>query len=141
MGSAGGMIVDSSALIAILTSEPEREILLRLMAAAPVRRFSAASLLETRIVLNRLVSNSGAALLEVSRAGRDRCCADDRESGAQRLSGLSPFRQRDGDAAQLNILDCCAYALAAEFAEPLLFKGGDFGKTDLAVASDWAGNS
>ena len=58
------MIVDSSALVAILTSEPERELFLKVMSQAPARRLSAASLLETNIVLNRLLGPKGAGLLE-----------------------------------------------------------------------------
>ena len=43
------------------------------------------------------------------------------------------YRKGSGHPAQLNILDCCTYALAAEFEEPVLFKGGDFDKTDMAL--------
>ena len=39
-----------------------------------------------------------------------------------------------GHPAQLNILDCCTYALAAESGEPVLFKGADFDKTDITIA-------
>jgi ribonuclease VapC len=44
------------------------------------------------------------------------------------------FGKGMGHPAQLNILDCCAYALASESEEELLFKGDDFGKTDILVA-------
>ena len=40
-----------------------------------------------------------------------------------------------GHPAQLNILDCCTYALAAELEAPVLFKGGDFDKTDIGIVS------
>ena len=46
------------------------------------------------------------------------------------------FGKGMGHPAQLNILDCCSYALAAASREPLLFKGNDFGLTDIQVASE-----
>lgn len=133
------MIVDSSALVAILTSEPERDLFLRLMAAAPIRRLSAASLLETSIVLNRLMGNSGKILLDdfLLEAGIEVMPL----TASQARAAFAAYR-RFGKGmihpAQLNILDCCTYALAAEHGEPLLFKGDDFGKTDLAVAREFA---
>jgi ribonuclease VapC len=58
------MIVDSSALVAILTSEPERDLFLSHMADAAARRISAASLPETSIVLYRSLGPKGATLLD-----------------------------------------------------------------------------
>jgi len=129
------MIVDSSALVAILTSEPERDSFLSHVAQAPARRISAASLLETSIVLYRSLGPKGAILLDEFVAVADVEVVP--FSPAQSRLAFQAYRRfgkGTGHPAQLNILDCCTYALASESREPLLFKGRDFDKTDLVLA-------
>jgi ribonuclease VapC len=129
------MIVDSSALVAILTSEPERDAFLRLMAAAPIRRLSAPSLLETSVVLNRMMGSSGEVLLEDFLTEAEiEVMPMTADQARAAFGAYRRFGKGMRHPAQLNILDCCTYALAAEYREPLLFKGADFGKTDLALA-------
>ena len=129
------MIVDSSALVAILCREPERERFVRSMAAAPRRRVSAASFLETGIVLHRMHAEPARTLLEAFLETAEIEVVPMTASQADlAFAAYRRFGKGMGHPAQLNILDCCAYALASESEEELLFKGDDFGKTDILVA-------
>jgi ribonuclease VapC len=129
------MIVDSSALIAILFKEPESRLLDVVIADSTDCKMSAASFLESSLVM-------------MARRGADAVRDLDLLIARFRIS-LVPFTesqariartafQRYGKgrhAAALNFGDCIAYALATETGEELLFKGTDFGRTDVAVAS------
>jgi ribonuclease VapC len=129
------MVIDSSMLVAILCEELGFERYTKLILSSPKRLMSAASLLETRIVVNR---EKGAAGLE--RLGRFINTADiqivdfTEAQSAIAFAAHLPYGKGMGHRAQLNILDCCSYALASSVREPLLFKGNDFGHTDIAVA-------
>jgi ribonuclease VapC len=105
------------------------------MAQAPVRRVSAASLLETSIVLNRLWGPKVATLLDefLSLAVVEVVPFSPAQSRLA-CQAYRRFGKGMGHPAQLNILDCCTYGLASESQEPLLFKGRDFDKTDLKLA-------
>ena len=129
------MVVDTSALIAIMLNEPERQRFNELIHKAPIAYITAANLLETRIVLlNRrgeravweldgFVHGSGLRVIEVSRLIADIA-----------FDAYRRFGKGSGHGAGLNFGDCFAYALAKHLDEPLLFKGDDFFKTDITPA-------
>ncbi len=129
------MIVDSSALIAIILREPEAEIFAAILLASQRNRISAANYLEAAIVADARVQQD-------SRIG-----AYDDLVASVRLEIEDVTVRRAGDAraayrrfgkgyhpARLNFGDCFAYALAKESGEPLLFKGNDFAQTDVISA-------
>ncbi|NEV60610.1 type II toxin-antitoxin system VapC family toxin [Thiorhodococcus minor] len=125
------MVIDSSALVAILLGEPEAECLSTALAADPVRFISAFSVLETSIVLYRRKGADAVAELEALLAdlGVEVVPFDAIQARVARVAyerfgkGLHP--------ASLNLGDCCSYALASTLKQPLLFKGDDFPRTDL----------
>jgi ribonuclease VapC len=126
------MTIDTSALVAILTDEPERETFLRALAAAGEKRMSAATYAETGIVLLNRHGPGGYHLFEhfVARAGIDVEPVD--VESARRV--IEAYRRygRGRHPAGLNVGDCFTYACAAaRRGGPLLYKGDDFGLTDL----------
>lgn len=128
------MIIDTSALIAVLTGEAERKQFLRQMEAASGLQMSVASYLECSIVidarrdpvlsrhLDRLLDALGVRLSEV----------DEHQVRVARRA-YADFGRGSGHPARLNYGDCLAYALATTTGEPLLFKGGDFTHTDVRL--------
>jgi ribonuclease VapC len=130
------MVIDSSALVAILCEESDSSVYVRQLFEAPSRRMSAASLLETRIVMNRKKGAEGLEMLRLFMSNADIEVVDFTEAHAKiAFDAHLRFGKGMGHPAQLNILDCCSYALAADSGEPLLFKGSDFAKTDLKTAN------
>lgn len=125
------MIVDTSALMAILLDEPEAERFTELCLALPRTRISAGTLLETRIVAaaNR-VGDELADLLDLIAA---EVVPFDEDQAKLAFDAFAKFG-KGRHAAGLNFGDCFAYAAARALEEPLLFKGGDFARTDVEVA-------
>jgi ribonuclease VapC len=127
------MVIDSSVLIAILFDEAERRSLEDEIESDPVRLISAMTKLESGIVmvarygpegglrLDRLIERLAATVAPFDEPQADIA----REAFARYGKGRHP--------AGLNFGDCVAYALAMAEAEPLLFKGTDFGQTDVEV--------
>jgi len=117
------MIVDSSALIALLQGEPEASRIAHAMATAPDVRLSAVNLVETAMVIESRKGRSGAAGLDwlVQRAGITIDAVDPTQAALAREA----FRRfgRGNHPAGLNFGDCFAYALARHHDAPLLFKG------------------
>ena len=129
------MIIDSSALIAIVRNEPEQQLFLTAMANAKAIAISASTFLEARVVAQR----SGVQGLEddVVNIIQDRSVEIAPFTDLQQQIAADAHRKfgrGSGHPAKLNFGDCFAYALAKERGEPLLFKGGDFSKTDIASA-------
>jgi ribonuclease VapC len=127
------MVLDSSAVIAILVGEPERRRFLEAIEAADSVRMSVASLVETSIVIESRFGAQGLHDLNrfLSRAGVEFVPVDV-EQGQMACSAFSRFgkgRHRAG----LNYGDCFAYAAAKAMGEPLLCKGEDFSETDLRL--------
>ncbi len=125
------MIVDTSALIAVLRREPEADRFLdRLLATSEVR-ISAGTLLEIRIVAER---DGGSAELEelLATLGIEVVPVDARQVDLA-FDGFRRFGKGRHPAA-LNFGDLFAYALARAMDEPLLFKGDDFNRTDVKAA-------
>lgn len=126
------MVVDTSALIAILLNEPDAEMLSAAIVAATPRIISAVSALETSIVIESKKGEAGLVLLdELLNIAQFEIVAFDE---AQQRIARAAYRQygKGRHPAGLNFGDCCAYALAKVRNETLLFKGNDFNQTDIA---------
>lgn len=127
------MVIDSSALIAILLGEPDREFFKRAISAADIRLVSAVTKLEASLVAIGRLGREGPA--ELDAVLRDIAATiapfDDHQAEIARDAFMRYGKGRH--RAGLNFGDCAAYALAIAEAEPLLFKGTDFGATDVEV--------
>ena len=125
------MIVDISALIAILLNEPDSEMLSAAIASATPRIISAVTALEASIVIESKKGEAGLALLDelLSLAQFEIVAFNDAQ---QRIARVAYRRYGKGrHRASLNFGDCCAYALAKARNDTLLFKGNDFNQTDI----------
>lgn len=126
------IVLDTSALIAILTDEPERRAFNEAIERAPERLMSAATVLETKMVLFARYGGAGVNALDAFLRQAD--IRIEPVTAAQAEIAFEAFRRfgrGTGHAAHLNYGDCFSYALARENAASLLFKGDDFGKTDI----------
>ena len=129
------MVIDSSALLAILLDEPDAEEFLGIIKNSPARRISAASFLETGMVLRRDSSGQRQQLFEdLIAALRISIVPVTEQQARTALEVFAAYGKGHGHPAGLNFGDCLAYALANVFAEPLLFKGKDFSYTDIQAA-------
>ncbi len=130
------MIIDTSALIAVLLGESSAGRLMQALESDPVRRVSAASVVEASLVmLHRFGDGGDAALDRLLRAlDAEVVAVDLAQCGVAREAALR-FRRGQHRAA-LNFGDCFSYALASVMGEPLLFVGDDFAATDV-VAVRW----
>jgi ribonuclease VapC len=129
------MVIDTSAIVAVLRAEPEAEALARAMAAASVRRVSAASYVEAGAVIDGSRDPVASRRLdELLDALEARIEPVTEEQARAARAAFRDFGRGSGHPAALNYGDCFAYALAKDVGEPLLFKGDDFGPTDVVVA-------
>jgi ribonuclease VapC len=129
------MVIDSSALIALLLGEPETADFVAAIAATPNRLINAPTYLETAVVmhvrsgleaqekLDRLLSELSAEIVPFSY-----------DHARLALAACRRYGQGSGHPAGLNFGDCFTYALAKLRDEPVLFKGNDFSRTDLRIA-------
>ena len=129
------MVLDTSAIIAVLRDEPEAPALARAMASAGSLHLSAASYVEAGAVidgsrdpvatrrLDELLDVLGVVLEPVTK-----------EQARVARAAYRDFGRGSGHAATLNYGDAFAYALAKALGEPLLFKGDGFGHSDVDVA-------
>jgi ribonuclease VapC len=128
------MVIDTSALIAVLLKEPSREALLDAIESSAKRVISCVSLLEAGMVLR---ARSGEAALAVLYDLTDELAAEvtafDEPQARLAVAAFVRFGKGMGHRAQLNFGDCAVYALAALRGEPILAIGGDFAATDLTV--------
>lgn len=129
------MILDSSAIIAVLRDEPDADALSAAIESAETRRVSVATYIESAIVTdsnrNVLLSNLldsflGQSLIIIEPVTVEQC-----RLAREAYRDYGKGRHRAG----LNFGDCFAYALAKAKGEPLLFKGDDFKKTDVEAAA------
>ena len=126
------MIVDTSALVAVLDGEPEGERYLDAMLAHEVR-LSAVTAFEFGIVMDRRGDARSSRGVQILLDQIDaRVVPVTAESAAMARAAYARFG-KGVHPARLNFGDCFAYALAREFGEPLLFKGDDFAQTDVEV--------
>lgn len=125
------MIIDTSAVLAVLFDEPEREDFVQRIAAAPRRLVSAGTLVETSIVVEARRGASADRELDLFLHRADtRTVPFDEE---QALAARAAWRRygKGRHPAALNYGDLFAYALARITGDELLYKGDDFSRTDL----------
>jgi ribonuclease VapC len=129
------VIVDTSALIAILRDEPEASVYAHAIESAGIRRLSAASYVEVGAVIDRagdaIASRRVDELLAVAGIEVEAVTANQAQIARE---AYRDFGKGSGHPAHLNFGDCFSYALAKTAGEPLLFKGADFQHTDVASA-------
>ena len=128
------MIIDTSAVVAILAGEDDAALYAKLIEREPLPKIGTPALLEASMVLTRWFGEQASSALD----------AFVRESAAEiipfdlpQLRAAEDAYQRfgkDRHPAALNFGDCMSYALARVCDEELLFKGDDFSKTDIRVA-------
>jgi len=125
------MVLDASALLALLFNEPEADGIEVAIDADPVRLLSAASYVETVIVVEARLGESGGREFDLllHKANIDVVAVTTEQAEVARGAWRRFGRTRH--EAALNFGDCFAYALSATSGEPLLFKGEDFAKTDV----------
>ena len=128
------MVIDTSALLAIVLDEPEREAFLTKMSLDSQVFIAAANYVEAAIVITARRGSAAATQLRafVDESGIAIVAVDEGLSEA----AIDAFRRfgKGRHPAGLNFGDCFAYALASLTGEPLLYKGDDFAKTDIAAA-------
>jgi ribonuclease VapC len=124
------MVIDTSAIVAIALNEPDAADLEERIADDPVRLISAATVLETTIVLETRLGDAGGREFDfwLLKIGAEVVPVDAEQTDAARRAWR---RYGKGRHAALNYGDCFSYALALTRSEPLLFKGEDFAKTDI----------
>ena len=132
------IFLDASAIIAVLAEEPEFDILLDLLQQDPSRATSPLAVFEAVVGLSR---KTRVAVEEAERTVRDFLAAADvkivpitDKDADTALAAFSRYGKGRGHPAQLNLGDCFAYASAQNLRSSLLFKGGDFSRTDVRVA-------
>lgn len=125
------MVVDTSAIIAILQQEPDARRYADIIQEGAVKLVSAVSVLEAGILANARKGDQGEQELDAFLASAElEIVPFDEEQAAVARTAFKKFG-KGNHPANLNFGDCAVYALAATRAEPLLFKGSDFSATDL----------
>jgi ribonuclease VapC len=129
------MIIDTSAMVAILYREPEAEAFTQLIHDADECRISVASYVELSMVVENQLGPEGMRQVEAffRRAGVtvEPVTVEQGELARQAFLDFGKGRHKAG----LNYGDCFSYALAKATGEPLLFKGDDFSQTDIRTAA------
>jgi ribonuclease VapC len=129
------MIIDTSALIAILRDEPDAKECALAIEKSNSRRLSAANFVETALVIDG--SRDPIASRRFDDLIKEAQIIIEPVTEAQARIAREAYRdfgKGSGHPAKLNLGDCFAYALAKSFGEPLLFKGDDFSRTDVMLA-------
>ena len=129
------MIVDSSAIIAILRAEPEAQAFAKAMAATRDRRVSAVNFVEAAAVIDGSRDPIASRRFDELVLEAELQIEPVTEAHARiAREAYRDFGKGSGHRASLNFGDCFAYALAKAKQEPILCKGGDFKYTDLTLA-------
>ena len=129
------MIVDTSALVAVVFEEPEAKQISRAIRDADVVRVGAPTLVEaTAVVLGRPGPRGEAELRALLAAGRVETVAMSPRAAEIACAAYARYGKGVGNPGVLNFGDCLAYGVAQAFGEPLLFKGNDFAATDVRAA-------
>ncbi len=128
------VVLDTSAVVAILEGEADADRLIAAMEGADVRRISAASLVEAGIVLQARYGDHGERELDLFLQRVEvevvPVTWEHAELARQAFRRFGKGRH----AAALNFGDCFSYALAVALEDPLLFTGDDFSRTDAPTA-------
>ncbi len=128
------MILDTSAILAIIADEVDAADYARALNDAPSRRISSATLVELYVLVLRKSPSSNADLDAFLNAADLRVEPLTAEQAGIARAAYSRYGLGSGHPARLNFGDTFAYALAMDLAEPLLFKGNDFVRTDVRSA-------
>ena len=129
------MIIDSSAILAVIGKEPGYERIIHELAASPGTQIGAPTRLETGIVLTARFGPRGkTALARFLQENSIQTVAFDEAQASAALDAYSRFGKGRHPAA-LNLGHCCTYAVASVAGEPLLCVGDDFARTDLRLVS------
>jgi len=129
------MIIETSAIIAILRDESEAMSCAQAISDAMTRRVSAVNYVESAVVID--ASHDPIAKRRFDDFIREANISIEPVTEVQAQIARAAYRdfgKGSGHPARLNFGDCFAYALAKESGEPLLFKGGDFAHTDIVAA-------
>lgn len=128
------IIVDTSALMAVMLGEPEKGKFIETISGADIIRVGSATLLESRMVLtgrkgrdavqdlDDFIQESGMEIMPVTATDVDLA-----------FEAFLRYGKGSGSGAKLNFGDCFSYALAKRMNAPLLFKGNDFSQTDIST--------
>lgn len=128
------MIVDTSALVAILNSEPEAVRFLTILTHEPEVRLSSVTYFEFGMVVDSWKDEETSRKVDMLISGIEAdIIAVDAETARAARAAYRRFGKKN-HPARLNFGDCFAYALAKQTGEPLLFKGDDFARTDIVSA-------
>ena len=130
------MLIDSSALLAILLGEPESGAMLTAISEAPARFVAAPSLVEASAVLFARKGAGGDLALDalLHRLSLVTIEMDDVAAAFAR-DAFRRFGKGVGNPGVLNFGDCLAYGVAMASGQPLLFKGDDFARTDVPAVT------
>lgn len=129
------IVIDSSALIAILENEPEQSAFLRSLSTANGPIVSAINYQETgHVVFSRRGALGIQQLDELLRDFNIEIVPHDADTARLAVEAFQKYGKGIHPRARLNLGDCAAYALSNQTGAPLLFKGNDFAATDIAAA-------
>ncbi|MCZ4499205.1 MAG: putative pilT protein N-terminal, putative toxin of system [Marmoricola sp.] len=129
------MIVDSSALIAIVKREPDADVFGQALRSAAERpKIAAPTYLEASVVADGMDIRGGRRLDRLVGVSHLEIIPFDAEMARAARAAYRDFGRGSGHPAQLNVGDCFSYALASVTGEPLLFQGNDFTHTDIRSA-------
>jgi ribonuclease VapC len=132
------MFVDASAMVAILTREPEADVLADALDRARAPITSAVAIFEATLGICRKrqasIEETEKDIREFIETAGIRTVAITEKEAATALAAFSRYGKGRGHPAQLNLGDCFAYAVAKNQRATLLFKGTDFDKTDIRSA-------
>ena len=128
------MVVDASAVLAVLLNEPERDAFAGAIADAGVRLISSVNTLECAVVVTSRKGPHGARELDLLLHRADFEVVAFTPDHVRLARDAYERYGKGRHPAALNLGDCCAYALARHTGEPLLFKGTDFTRTDVVPA-------
>ena len=129
------MVLDTSALLAILMGEEEAPGMVRALAVAEERVVGTPTLVEASVVMQARKGSGGEVALDaLLRRLRVEVAPLDATGATLARLAYSRFGKGIGDPAVLNYGDCLAYGVAMALRQPLLFKGNDFAATDVMAA-------
>jgi ribonuclease VapC len=130
------MVIDTSAILAILLAEPEAERMVRAITQDPTRMIGAPTLVEASAVMLARKGPSGEIALDAFLQKLDvQVVPMSADAATFARNAYARYGKGTGSPAGLNYGDCLAYGVAMDVNEPLLFKGEDFPKTDLPAVA------
>jgi ribonuclease VapC len=136
VGVAGVIVIDTSAVIAILNEEPEKQQFVDAIARDGIPVISAVSVYEAMIVM--INKSDGAGALDVESfltAAKVEIMPFDLAQAKTAQQAYLKYGKGFNPASRLNLCDCAAFALAQTLSAPLLYKGEDFKATPVAAAA------